>query len=250
MDPYLEMHWSDVHQRMCTYASDQLQQQLGGDLVARLGERLVIESLTDPHRSIYPDVRVVEFGLGDVELSAAAGGAAVAEPMVVEVESETEPQAFIEVIEPDSGHLITVVEIISPSNKFGDGRRQYERKQQELNAAQVSLVEIDLIRTGPRIFLLPEVQMPPKARTTYGVCVFRGWRPRKFEVYPIRLQDRLPTIRIPLRQTDPDIVLDLQYLIEQSYHNGGYGRTNYQNPCTPALQGEDAAWAGELLAKR
>ncbi len=248
MDPYLESRWSDVHQRLCTYACDQMQEQLGGDLIARLGERLVVESLLDERRTIYPDVRVVEHGLEGIELSSSAGSTAVAEPLVIKVGGDPEPQAYIEIIEPDSGRLITVVEFLSASNKLsGDGRQKYQQKQRELYEARVNLVEIDLLRAGPRVFLLPEVQFPPGTKAAYFACVFRGYRPEEFELYPISLREKLPAIRIPLRQGEPDIALDLQQLIDHAYTKGRYDRTNYQQPCMPPLQGEDAAWADQMI---
>lgn len=250
MDPYLERRWQDVHHRICTYACDQLQEQLGGELVARLGERRVVESLFDESRSIYPDVRVVEHGVRDVAMATATAtfAATLAEPVVVEVSSDAEPQGFIEIIEPDSARLVTAIEFISPSNKLSsDGRKQYEAKQHELNAARVNLVEIDLIRAGRPCFMIPGVQFPPAARATYMACVFRGYRPEKFELYSMPLRRRLPAIRIPLREGDQDIALDIQQLIDQSYRNGRHDLTDYRQPCIPPLEGEDAAWADELL---
>ena len=62
MDPYLEQFWGDVHQRLVTYACDQLQGTLPGDLRARIQERVFVESPTGPERNMYPDIRVVERG--------------------------------------------------------------------------------------------------------------------------------------------------------------------------------------------
>ena len=39
MDPYLERHWSDVHQALVTYIRDQLQPKLPEDLRARMQVR-------------------------------------------------------------------------------------------------------------------------------------------------------------------------------------------------------------------
>lgn len=250
MDPYLERRWQDVHHSICTYAPDQLQEQLGGELVARLGERLVVESLFDESRSIYPDVRVVEHGVRDVALAPATAtfAATLAEPVVVEVASDPERQGYVEIIEPDSAKLVTVIEFISPSNKMaGAGRGQYEKKQRELSAAEVSLVEIDLLRAGRWCFMIPEVQIPPQYRATYLACVVRGYRPEKFELYPMPLRQRLPAIRIPLRAGDPDVALDVQKLVDQSYRNGRHDLSDYRQPCIPPLEGEDAVWADQLL---
>jgi hypothetical protein len=249
MDPYLESRWGDVHQRLCTYACDQLQEQLGGNLIARLGERLVVESLLDKPRAIYPDVRVVEEGW-----SSSSGGtavmedvAAVTEAIVIEFADE-HTEAFIEIIEPDSATLVTVVEFLSPSNKWpGDGREQYQRKQRELYNAGVNLVEIDLIRAGPRVLMLPEVQFPPGVKPTYAACVFRATHKRRTELYPISLRQRLPNVSVPLRKEDRDIVLRLQPLIDLAYRNGRHDRTDYRQPCIPPLDGEDGAWAEGVL---
>lgn len=249
MDPYLERHWGDVHQRLCTYACDQLQEQLGGPLIARLGERLVVESLYDKPRSIYPDVRVVEHGYSPFGNGAGAAvmDIPVTEPIVLDF-GEQETQAFIEIIEPDSARLVTVVEFLSPSNKWpGDGRDQYQRKQRELSAAKVNLVEIDLIRAGPRAFTLPAVQFPPNVNPPYAACVYRATHPTKRALYPISLRDRLPVLSIPLRPEDRDIILNLQPLLDMAYRNGRYDRTDYREPCIPPLEGADGEWAQSVL---
>ena len=64
-------------------------------------------------------------------------GIAVAEPLVVHLEQD-EPvrQGFIEIIDIKSGRrVVTVIEILSPSNKLpGPGRELYLKKQDELRA--------------------------------------------------------------------------------------------------------------------
>ncbi len=70
------------------------------------------------------------------------------------------------------------------------------------------------------------------------------------EMMAFPLRDRLPTIRIPLRRTDPDATLDLQPLIDAAYRNGGYARTiDYRRDPIPPLDAETATWANELLTK-
>src|SRR5437870_2637291 len=91
MDPYLEAHWSDVHQRLIHNACNALNRQARTGLRARMGERVVVEEDNDPVRSIYPDVRVFEHGFhepGDADESP-LGGVAVAEPLVITRKSET-----------------------------------------------------------------------------------------------------------------------------------------------------------------
>src|SRR5438270_12718142 len=60
LDPYLEMHWGDVHHRLIQYASDGLQPGLPPDLVARVEERVFVETEVGSRRRMVPDVRVVQ----------------------------------------------------------------------------------------------------------------------------------------------------------------------------------------------
>src|SRR5215204_3028792 len=149
MDPYLERHWRDVHGSLVIYARDALNDQLGGGLIARCEERLVIEEADGPSRSIHPDVRVVEHGLHGVPVRP-LGGVAVAEPLVVDVTSEPAVERHVEIIDTSTGgRVVTSIEFLSPTNKLpGDGRTQYALKQRQCAEAGVSLVEVDLVRQG------------------------------------------------------------------------------------------------------
>ncbi len=214
MDPYLELYWGDVHHGLITYAADHLQPTLPRDLRARLDERVFFEFEEDRRQ----------------------GG----EPM---------SQGSVKIIEAGSGNrVVTVIEFLSPSNKVpGEGQDLYLAKQQEVLAASVSLVEIDLTRTGRRVLSVRPERIPLSHRTTYQVCVRRGWKLPQAEIYLVPLQERLPVIRIPLRETDQDVLLDLQVLIDQCYRNGRYDDLNYRDPLAPLLDPEDAAWADQLL---
>jgi hypothetical protein len=108
-------------------------------------------------------------------------------------------------------------------------------------------VEIDLTRTGRRVLACPPGRIPPSHRTTYGICVRRGWTVGQFEIYRAPLAERLPAIGIPLRSTDPDAPLDLQALVDLCYRNGRYDNLDYKAEPAPPLDPADAAWADELL---
>ena len=112
----------------------------------------------------------------------------------------------------------------------------------------MNLVEIDLCRRGDWERLLWPHTLPPRAKTTYRIITRRAQWPGQLEVYPISLRQRLPAFPIPLRPDDPDLPLDLQPLLDRAYDNGRFGRTlAYDEPLVPPLEGEDAAWAAELL---
>lgn len=251
MDPYLERHWGDVHGSIITYAKDALQLQLGGSLVARMEERVYIEDDDALRKQLrIPDVRIVEMGISDIPLQP-VGGVAVAEPFVIEVLAEEVTESFIQILDlSEGGRVITVIEFVSPSNKlFKAAKKSYKKKQEECLDAQTYLVEIDLTRAGTRELLVNDHELPELKRGEYLVSVYRASNGKfgRREGYGLKLRERLPGIRVPLRGSDPDIVLDLQMLIDRAYAGSAYGRTlDYNQECDPPLD-TDAAWADQLL---
>ncbi|MBI4585252.1 MAG: DUF4058 family protein [Planctomycetes bacterium] len=143
---------------------------------------------------------------------------------------------------------MTSIEFLSPSNKLpGDGRDLYQKKREEMMASGVSLVEIDLTRSGERDIIIAPWRLPPSHRTPYLAVVWRSWKPRQREVYAIALEQPLPALRIPLREHDQDVLLELQPLIELCYQNGRHDDLDYKSDPRPPLPSAEAAWAGELL---
>jgi len=253
MDPYLEQCWSDVHANLATYTRDALQRQLPDDLVARVEEYVALEEAdTDRPRGYYPDVKVTEHTVnGGAAPSASVGSIATAEPIVIALPSEAPTLRSIHIL--DRGNrVVTAIEVLSHANKIGTaGRNLYRRKRRDLVDGRVNLVEIDLLRDGDYVLFPPEWALPANCRGPFRISVIRGWKFFEAEVYPVPLRQRLPTIRIPLRETDADIQLDLQALIDTCYDNGRYARTiDYRYEPAPALQREDAAWADALLREK
>lgn len=253
MDPYLEQFWGDIHHSFITYARDQLQPALPGDLRARVEERVFVESPIGHERTMYPDIRVVERGRRGREPIAAPAGVVVAEPIRMRLPDEPVTQGFIEILDMRTGRrVVTVIEVLSHSNKAaGPGRELYERKQRECKQGGVNLVEIDLLRGGRWTILVPEPLVPVSRHTAYRACVYRPGVESPSELYPLPLRPRLPAIKIPLRPTDADVVLDLQALIDQCYRNGGYDEDiDYSLDPDPPLSASDAAWAEGLLREK
>ena len=162
-------------------------------------------------------------------------------------------ETYVAVLDRQSGQrVVTVIEALSPANKYaGPGRASYLAKQEELLRGPVHLVEIDLLRAGPHVLAVPEHAARLAAEYDYLVCVNRGAEPRDtFELYPRRLRERLPRLRIPLAGNDPDVVLDLQAVFEKAYEAGSYAdRIHYDQPCVPSLRADDQAWADQRIAE-
>ncbi len=253
MDPYLEQHWRDMHHRLITYTADLLGSKLPRELWARIEERVFVEwEEGERPREIYPEVFVIEQAQGEPTEVPPEGGVAVAEPLPVQIQREPASQGYIEIVDTEAGNrVVSVIEFLSPTNKIpGDGQDQYLQKQREVLASHASLVEIDLTRSGTRSLAASQTLIPPHRRATYMVCVSRGWKRGWAEIYSTALPQRLPVIRVPLRETDADVVLDLQAILDQCYDKGGYTRIDYRAPPRPPLTPADASWADEWLRRQ
>jgi hypothetical protein len=140
---------------------------------------------------------------------------------------------------------------LSPSNKLpGDGRVKYLRKQEELMAGKINLVEIDLLLTGTWTVAIPPEAVPADRRTLYRAVVRRASKLLHAEYYPIALASPLPTMKIPLREHDQDVPLNLQTLLDQCYAKGGYDDDiDYAQDLVPPLSPADAKWIDHLLCE-
>jgi hypothetical protein len=163
-------------------------------------------------------------------------------------------EPFIEIyVRTDEGkRLITSIEILSLANKApgAHGRDLYKRKQKEILASQVHLVEIDLLRSGEHTTAVPLDRALAECRSfDYHVSVHGFDDLETFYVYPIRLEDRLPPIAIPLLPGDPSVTLDLQSVFDRCYVAGPYAREiRYGTDAViPPLRPEQAAWAERIL---
>ncbi len=251
MDPYLELHWGDIHSRLVAYSSDALNAVLPDDLVSRVEERVAIapeeEDLT---RFVIPDVLVSESApiVASSPTANAANVGVVADPIVLLAQMEPRTERYITIIDAKTERLVTVIEFLSPTNKRrGESMRDYRSKRAELLEADVSVVEIDLVREGDWLALLRSYVLHSRHYTTYRATIRRAEKPGRVELYRMPLRQKLALTPVPLRHGEQDVTLDLQEMINQSYLKGRYDRTDYRRPCDPPLEGQDAEWANEVL---
>jgi hypothetical protein len=255
MDPCLEdpTLWPDVHQSLITYIRDALQPKVRPRYHARIGERRYVVQL--PH-SMYPDVVLVRRprAVREAEVVAPVADVVTAEadtPVVLAIPPVEHREPFVEIVHTAGGEVITVIEVLSPANKTpGEGHRLYRRKQQEILDSPAHLVEIDLLSEGLHTVAISEEAMASLKERRYLVSVNRAPERYQFELYPVPLQRRLPRIRVPLRESDPDVVLDLQAVFTRCYDNGGYEDfVDYHQPPPASLSSEETAWLESLLGK-
>ena len=247
MNPYLERRWGDVHLTLLAEIRAALGQELP-DQYSAIGEERV-DVFGGKSKGYYPDVLVItdtwKQGLPPVWSPPDGDQSSASEPIIVEVGAP--PERWVE-IRHDDGELVTVIEVISPTNRES-GRLDYEMKRKDYISSGVSVVEIDLLRSGRRVIDLGRksyVQRFGKAEG-YTVCVTRAGLASRREVYLCPLREPLCTIRVPLRQPDPDLPLNLQKLINHVYSTGRYWKLDFNEPLDPPLNEEDQAWANERL---
>lgn len=154
-------------------------------------------------------------------------------------------EARQEIIDREQRGVVTVIEVMSPTNKTpgARGRESYRQNRREVLDSPSHWVEIDLLRAG--VPIVAREHLPP---CEYTVHVSRAPRGRRSPVWPIRLTQRLPSIPIPLRPSDPDATLDLQHVLTLAYDRAGYDLDiDYKKEPIPPLPEGLAAWAEELL---
>jgi Protein of unknown function (DUF4058) len=247
MDPYLEhaVLWEGVHARLIVAIANQLQPRLDPRYIASVEERVFMEG---PQRRI-PDVWIqkVDEEVGTPPLAESDSDTAV----IVEVEDLEIREGRVEILDSyNDMRLVALIEVVSPTNKAaGPGRVSYRAKQKETLGRDCHLIEIELFRRGRHVVAIPEWRVEPFEPFDSLCCVSRWPFRNRFELYPRSLRQRLPRLRIPLADDDPDATLDVQAALEQVYEEGRYARrVRYHEKCQPRLKPEDQAWADERIA--
>ncbi len=257
MNPWLQALWGDTHLSLIAYSRDQIQRQLPADLRAVAQEAANIATRPPARRKVRigPDVAVTEqelreTGGGTATLAARPSTGTLTLPLTLPVAAMAPNPRWVEIHEMETERLVTVIEVLSPSNKRPSrDRKAYLEKQRRLVAGGINLVEIDLIRGGKTVSRLPDAALPEDHRTDYRACVYPARNAEVADFYRIPLRDPLPTLQIPLRPTDgPGVQLNLQAVIDQACRDGGLREWDYLEPLAPPLSADEAAWAEERLA--
>lgn len=254
MDPFVENPrlWPNVHNSLIAAMRDRLCQQLRPKYYVGIEERAYLTDSDDPAAEvIVPDLQIVEPQAAWSSSDSDEGGVAieVAEPVITTTLIDTEiREPRLEILDAQSRAVITVIEILSPSNKIKGayGRESYLRKREEVLNSKTHLVEIDLLRGGSSF--LPKLK---RRGGHYFVHVSRAGQRPKGELWRIRLNQRLPPIVIPLKAGDDDAKLDLQEVFTSVYENAGFDLiVNYRDTPDPPFDAEQAAWSEQWLKKK
>lgn len=245
MNPYLEKPsvWHDFHQRFIPRIADALARQIAPEYIARIEDHIYIHEHSGEERRFFgrSDVSVVHFEPSAVPATITRAIAAPASGLIapgVDILHES----YIEISDRESFEVITVIELLSPTNKTpGSDREQYIGKRKAIYRSNAHLVEIDLLRGGER---MPVEGMPP---CDYVVMVSRSYERPRVELWPFGLRDPLPLIPVPLRLGKKDATIDLGRLLQDQFDAAGYGNYIYRGRPEPPLSDPDGVWAEEIV---
>lgn len=249
MNPYLENSelWPEVHHWLISAMGQTLAPQL------RPKYRIVVE------KRVYQSTRdenSLLIGIPDVTIQrrlnqseSIEGNIAIATPATQPITvrlpmPESVKQSYLEIREVQGGEVVTVIEVLSPSNKrAGEGREAYLLKRRRIFGSLTHLIEIDLLRSyEPMPFFSDEMQR------AYRILVSRSERRPAADLYAFNLQETIPRFSLPLREGDCEPILDLQQLLNEIYDGIGYDLAiNYAQDPLPALSEAEVSWLDRLL---
>jgi hypothetical protein len=214
MDPYLEDEglWAAFHHQLVLSLYQTLLPALGDRYRARISQRLYVTE----------------------------------QALFTSVIREEHTEDYIEVRQRVDGRLITLVDVVSPSNKTTTlGRTGYLNTRAEGKKANANMVELDLVLQGQPTLDYSRDGLPD---WDYAVTVTRSTQLDRYEIYTATLQKRLPRFRLPLASDDRDTVLDLHTAFTRCYDQGGFAaRIDYKRDPQTAMSKEDRQWLQELL---
>jgi Protein of unknown function (DUF4058) len=234
MNPYLEQPaiWSSVHSRLIVALADAVAPQIL------------------PNHYIEVETRIYS---EDTELLTGIPDAAVAlqnrlQTVQMPISSEVK-ERYLEV----RNSVVTVIELLSPVNKrpgkgrfsCGDAMQSvYKDKRQHILESNTHLVEIDLLRA-----FTPMPLRQDNIPWDYRILVSRSEQRPQADLYGFTLREAIPCFPLPLKDSEENIEVDLQNILQGLYDRAGYEyRIDYQQPVPPpALSPENQAWIAQLL---
>jgi hypothetical protein len=213
--------------------------------VARIAIATIIDN--DPKSEIgitYPDVELMQRHDIVKEPAVAYGVNVMTEPtIIVPFKLPIEVKIpIVEVRDTANNTLITAIEILSPVNKRQPNLSKYREKVEELHEKRVHILEIDLLRRGTRPYSYN------KSTAHYQMLLLRG-NSNKAAVWAVNIQEELPVLPVPLKNPDPDVLLDLGKALEIIFERSLYHLSiDYkQDPPPPVFEENDKLWISEVL---
>lgn len=241
MNPWLENPalWRDVHHSLISVLRETLSPILRPRYFVAVETHTYIAAAPDTRPTTrYPDVMIINRGGPAVATPVMEGAPYVTVSLPQPVE-----EGYLEVRLVPSGEVVTVIELLSHSNKQSDRKTYLSQREKTLNTF-VNFVEIDLLRAGPPMPYTEE------ANSHYRLFIRRSEEATAARLYPFSVRQPIPTFPLPLRPDDQEPIVDLGALLQSVYDRAGYDLIlDYTKPPTPPLEEGDGAWAAEILQR-
>ncbi len=245
MDPYLERAdiWPNVHNSLVIAMRDELAPLLRPRYYVAVEERTVRLDSDDLLFAMRPDVAVARAPTPQPDTSSLNSTGAI-QAVVVELPLPDDiHEVYLEIRDVGTDQVITVVEFLSPTNKVGEGRRQYEHKRYGILGTLAHLVEIDLLRFGQ-----PMPMRGYAGTSDYRILVSRAEQRPRAELLPFGVRQPIPSFQLPLQKGDDEPEVHLNSMVHALYDRAGYDlRIDYRADPQPPLNGAAAEWADKLL---
>ncbi|MBD2435597.1 DUF4058 family protein [Nostoc sp. FACHB-110] len=244
MNPYLEQSelWHQVHNRLIVAIADDLTPQIAPKYRVSIEER-VYTSVDDILLVGIADVAVANRNIPDISTTFTA--AKLSEPTKVKLPiPEQVTERFLEVRATQNKEVVAVIEILSPKNKISkEGRTAYESKRQKILASATNLVEIDLLKQGEPMPILG------LKITDYSILVSRNYNRPDADLYTFDLKTPIPVFPVPLREGEPEPIVDLQRLLNEVYERARFDLAiDYTQPLKVRRLPEEEAWIKKVVA--
>lgn len=251
MDPYLEQSWlwPRVHLGLISALQRHIAPRVRPKYLVAADSRVYLDFgwTFDDEKELLgrPDLHLT-IQERSRQYAVAGGGPDVVNMVTAQLPVPEEvTEWFLEIQEVGTRRVITVIEILSPTNKrAGSGRAAYEAKRLQVLGSLTHLIEIDLLRAGPA---LPP-RLPADVAADYRILISRAEDRPKVDVLAFGVRQAIPDFPVPLEAGDPELDVPLNALLHELYDEVGYDlAVDYQRPPVPPLGAEDAAWAEAVV---
>jgi len=249
VDPFVEGQrvWHDFHQTFIVTWREMLMRKLPSNYVARVEEHLYLDRGGEDEPAVVriPDVVVEQRSSTGVQREPSA--TVTIKPTIVRnIIGDPVREGYIEVLRRSDNTLVAVLELLSPTNKRGVGRGEYLLKRDQILRGPAHLVEVDMLLREPR---MPFRESLPAGH--FFAMVSRADRRPDCEIFPWTLQDRLPSIPIPLEAPDPDVVIDLHQVYATTFERGPYDElVSYDKSIGFPMDDDMKRWVAKFLGAR
>lgn len=241
MNPYLESpyRWPEIHHALISEIARTLNPQLVPKYRAAVETRVYIDTSLVGIPDVYVHQRAEQKRSRSSAIAVSTKPERVTLPTPCEV-----TEGYLEIREPFSKKVITVIEVLSPANKrLGEGRKQYLAKRETVLSSATHFIEIDLLRQGE------PMPVTGGRRADYQILVSRADERPSAERYAFNLRDEMPQFLLPLDEQDAgnEPTVDMKSMLNQVCRDTAVDiDIDYTVQPQPAISKEDFDWVRSL----